>query len=211
MVNVVLAPSILSYDSCDLVGGVKIIESSGARWIHVDVMDGHFVDNISFGPKLVSDLRKHTNLFLDVHLMLEYPNKYAKRFIQAGADAITIHQEANCDVRGQLRIIKEHGCLCGLAVNPETVPNFELVRLADIVLAMGVFPGFGGQKFMPEVCSKISLLHNFRSSNKLSYKISVDGGINADIAKDLASIGMDIIVSGSAFFSDPRTFQFCLS
>ncbi|MDR2721092.1 MAG: ribulose-phosphate 3-epimerase [Puniceicoccales bacterium] len=208
MVNAIVAPSILAYDNCNLAGGVGIIESSGAKWIHVDVMDGHFVDNISFGPKLVSDLHRHTNLFLDVHLMLEYPDRFVERFSQAGAGAITIHCEAACDVRKQLQSIRECGCLCGISVCPGMVLDFELVQCADIVLVMGVPPGLCGQKFMEEAYDKVLQLRNFRNGNGLQYKISVDGGVNAKIAKDLISIGADVIVSGSAFFSDPSAFRF---
>jgi len=130
--------------------------------------------------------------------------------IQASANVISIHQETNCDAGHQLQIINRCSCLSGLAVSPKQKPHFELVRFTDIVLAMGVFPGFGGQKFISGVYNKILQLHNFRNTNKLGYKISVDGGINVDIAKNLISIGTDIIVSGSAFFSDPCAFHFCL-
>jgi ribulose-phosphate 3-epimerase len=210
MVSAVVAPSILAYDGCDLAGGVEIIKNSGAEWIHVDAMDGHFVDNISFGPKLVSDLRRRTDLFLDVHLMLEHPDRFVERFARAGANAITIHQEAACDAEEQLRIIGRCGCLRGISSGPLVALNFELVRHVDIVLVMGVFPGSCGQKFIPEVRDKILQLRNFRDSNGLGYKISIDGGVNAEIARDLISIGADIIVSGSAFFSDPHAFRFCL-
>jgi ribulose-phosphate 3-epimerase len=210
-VNTILAPSILSYDNCDLGGGVKIIESSGAPWIHVDVMDGNFVDNISFGPKLVADLRKHTELFLDVHLMLRHPERYIVRFVQAGCNAITIHQESSCCNVGELlQTIKRQGCLCGLAINPKTAPDFSLVRDADIILVMGVIPGFGGQHFIPETDDKVLELQNYRNGSGLRYRISVDGGINANIARKLAAFGTDIIVSGSAFFENPSAFKFCL-
>jgi ribulose-phosphate 3-epimerase len=208
MVNAILAPSILAYDNSDLAGAVGIIEENGAEWIHVDVMDGHFVDNISFGPKLVSDLHKRTDLFLDIHLMLEHPDRFVKRFAQAGAGAITIHCGAACDAEQQLQIIRECGCLCGISVCPGMAFDFELVRHTDIVLVMGVPPGLCGQKFMTEARDRVLQLRNFRDSNKLRYKISIDGGVNAEIAKDLISIGADIIVSGSAFFLDPGAFRF---
>ncbi|MDR1256074.1 MAG: ribulose-phosphate 3-epimerase [Puniceicoccales bacterium] len=211
MVNTILAPSILAYDNCDLLTAVKIIENSGAQWIHVDVMDGHFVDNVSFGPKLVADLRRHSDLFLDVHLMLDRPDRHIVPFVQAGADALTIHREVTCDVGGLLGAIRDHGCLCGLAFNPETALDFELVRLADVVLLMGVHPGFCGQNFIAETWHKILQLHNFRNGNKLSHKISVDGGVREDIAKNLICAGVDIIISGSAFFSNPSAFKFCLN
>jgi ribulose-phosphate 3-epimerase len=211
MVNVILAPSILLYDNCDLVGGVRIIENSGAQWIHIDVMDGHFVDNISFGPKLVADLRRHTDLFLDVHLMLTHPHRYLTRFIEAGADGITIHREASCNVKDQLRLIRERGCLCGLAIKPETALNFELLKFVDIALIMGVQPGLGGQTFMPEACDKVLQLCEFRDRNMLQCKISVDGGIRENIGRNLIAAGADIIVTGSAFFSNPQDFHFCLN
>ncbi|MDR2435933.1 MAG: ribulose-phosphate 3-epimerase [Puniceicoccales bacterium] len=208
MVDAIVAPSILAYDNCDLASGVSIIEGSGAEWIHVDVMDGHFVDNISFGPKLVSDLRRRTDLFLDIHLMLEYPDRFVKRFAQAGAGAITVHHEATCDIGKQLQIIRECGCLCGISVCLGMVFDPELVRCADIVLVMGVPPGLCGQKFTAEARDRVLQLRDFRDGNGLRYKISVDGGVNAEIARDLISIGADVIVSGSAFFSDPSAFRF---
>jgi ribulose-phosphate 3-epimerase len=171
-------------------------------------MDGSFVDNISFGPKLVTDLRKHTKLFIDVHLMLEHPERYINRFIAAGCNAITIHQESSCNVNEQLRIIKGHGCLCGLAINPQTAPDFALIERADIVLVMAVTPGFGGQTFIPAASGKVSELHSHRRDSGLGYKISVDGGINASIAAELIALGADIIVSGSAFFDAPSSFKF---
>jgi ribulose-phosphate 3-epimerase len=171
-------------------------------------MDGHFVENISFGPKLIADLRRHTDLFLDVHLMLDHPESFAMRFAQAGANAITIHQEATCDVAKQLGIIKNYGCQCGLAINPETAANPELLKFADIVLIMGVSPGFGGQNFMAEVNSKVLNLRNIRDGKGLFHKISVDGGVTADIARKLVKSGADVIVSGSAFFADPQAFNF---
>lgn len=206
MVKIIVAPSILAYDNCNLLQGIRLIESLEVKWLHVDIMDGHFVNNISFGPKLITDLRKHTQLFLDVHLMLRHPENFIEKFIKSGANAITIHQEATCNFTKILSSIKKHNCLCGLAINPKTQPNFELLKFVDFVLVMGVYPGFCGQKFISHTLNTIEQLSHFREKNKLQYKISVDGGITSSLVPKLITYGIDIIVSGSNFFKAPEDF-----
>lgn len=199
-----IIPSILAYDHSDLLGGVRIAEKFGARSIHLDIMDGVFVPNISFGPQLVRDLRKHTALKLDVHLMVKYPEIFIERLINYGADSIAVHQEADCDISEIFSYIRTNNRECGLAINPGTVPNFELLFSANIALVMGVHPGFGGQKFLQETISTIKLLTDARSEHM--FDIIVDGGITIELARKLIDLGVDGLVSGYSFFKSPEQF-----
>ncbi len=206
MVKFELSPSLLACDHCQLLHGVKLSEAYKLQRLHIDIMDGHFVKNISFGPQLVRDLRKHTSLYLDIHLMLTDPYNFVANFIDAGANSIIIHQESNGNIIELLSYVSNHQCLNGIAINPKTHPDFTLLPLVNFVLVMGVYPGFGNQKFITETLDTIKALVQYRQNNNLSYKIMIDGGITITLAKELLKEGIDIIISGSAFFTEPENF-----
>ncbi|HWP49987.1 MAG TPA: ribulose-phosphate 3-epimerase [Candidatus Limnocylindrales bacterium] len=203
-----VAPSILSADFARLAEEVKIVEAGGADLIHVDVMDGHFVPNLTIGPIVVEALRKRTSLPLDVHLMIENPDAYIPDFIKSGADSITVHVEACTHLHRTVHLIKEKGVKVGVALNPATPLTSlqEIVQEIDMALLMSVNPGFGGQKFIPSVLSKIQRFRRIlQDMNILRLEIEVDGGIKVDNAAQIALAGADILVAGSAVFgsSDP--------
>lgn len=201
--SIKIAPSVLSADFAKMGEEIKSVEKAGADIIHLDVMDGVFVPNITFGIKMVADVRKTTSLLLDCHLMIVHPEKYVKDFAKAGADYITVHYEA-CgeNLKDTLLLIRENNVKCGLVINPDTsVEKVEnLIPLCDMVLVMSVFPGFGGQKFISSVMDKIKTAKNYISSHGLNVKIEIDGGVNADNAAAIAEAGADILVAGSAVF-----------
>lgn len=197
-----IAPSILSADFLKLGEEIKAAEEAGADILHIDIMDGHFVPNITIGPFIVESIRNITSLPLDIHLMIEKPDTYLKDFIEAGADYLTVHLEASVHLHRTVQRIKERGVKAGVSLNPATpVCGLEYVLPdIDFALLMSVNPGFGGQTFIPQVIDKIRTLKKFIEEKGLMTLIEVDGGINIDNAKDVASAGADILVMGSAFF-----------
>ena len=198
----IVAPSLLAADHGDFAGGVAAIESAGLEWVHLDIMDGHFVPNISFGPQVLADLRPRTRLYFDTHLMLLHPDRYIEAFARAGAQRITVHVEADHDVARTLARIRELGCAAGIALNPDADPSAVLPHLGavDLVLCMTVFPGFGGQAFIPSALESIRRLGQERARRGLGYRIEVDGGINPGTAALCRGAGADTLVAGTAFF-----------
>jgi ribulose-phosphate 3-epimerase len=198
-----LAPSILSADFLKLGEEIQAAETAGADMLHIDIMDGHFVPNITIGPFIVESIRKITSLPLDVHLMIEEPDKYLRDFIKAGADYLTVHYEASVHLHRTVQWIKESGVKAGVSLNPATpVWNLEhILPYTDLALLMSVNPGFGGQEFIPEVIEKIKILKKLLREKGLSTLIEVDGGVKLENAPEIISAGADILVMGSAFFN----------
>jgi ribulose-phosphate 3-epimerase len=197
-----LAPSILSADFNRLGENIKAVENEGVKILHIDVMDGCFVPSISFGMPLIKSIRRETDIFFDVHLMVNEPIRYIEDFKNCGADSITIHKEACQDPINTLKTIRKLGLRCGVAVNPETdIEQIqELLPFSDMVLVMTVHPGFGGQKMINEALKKVSILCEMRKKGKLSFQIEVDGGVNKENIETVVKIGTDIIVAGTAVF-----------
>ncbi len=189
---------------------VKSLECSGADLVHCDVMYGVFVNNITFGIKMVEDLRKITSLPLDCHLMIVEPQKYVERFVRAGADIVTVHAEACKEgLKDTLMLIKNAGAKCGAVINPDTPVSAirEVLPLSDMVLVMSVFPGFGGQKFIPEVLEKVRELRSLAEENGWNFDIEIDGGISPSNAAEVKSAGANVLVAGSAVFKAPDRRQ----
>ena len=202
--KIIVAPSILTADFSRLADEIRHVEKAGADWIHCDIMDGHFVDNISFGPAIVDLVRKNTKLPLDVHLMIEHADHYVPRFIKAGAHSITVHveREAKHNVGKTLSAIRDAGCRPGLTLNPAT--SFESVQPfldnIDILLVMTVHPGFGGQSFRPEMMEKVKSARDWKTKTGAKLDIEVDGGINADTARLSIQNGANVLVAGTSIF-----------
>ncbi|WP_232696935.1 ribulose-phosphate 3-epimerase [Brevibacillus daliensis] len=199
-----IAPSILSADFARLGEEIKDVERGGADWIHVDVMDGHFVPNITIGPLIVDAIRPVTELPLDVHLMIENPDKYIPEFIKSGADIITVHQEACPHLHRTIHLIKEQGAKAGVVLNPSTpiVTIDEILDDLDLVLLMTVNPGFGGQKFIHGVLNKVRQLRTNLDARGLSHvDIEIDGGVNTETARLCEEAGATVLVAGSAVFN----------
>src|SRR5699024_4693131 len=199
-----IAPSILSADFAKLGEEIKDVEKGGADYIHVDVMDGHFVPNITIGPLIVDAIRPVTNLPLDVHLMIENPDLYIPAFAKAGADIITVHQEACPHLHRTLQLIKDEEVKAGVVLNPATPVDFikEVLSYVDMVLVMTVNPGFGGQSFIHEALPKIEQLNQLRKENCYSYESEIDGGVNKETAKLCTDRGADVLVAGSAVYNE---------
>ena len=199
------APSILSADFARLAEAVIAVERAGADWIHVDVMDGHFVPNLTFGPKMVADLRKATRLPLDVHLMIERPEEWVDRYADAGATYLTIHVEATRDVPGTLAAIRGRGVRPGLTLNPETAVDAVMPYLesVDLALVMSVHPGFGGQTFIESALDKVRAIREALDKRKLAAELEVDGGVKPDNCARVVAAGATVLVAGSAVFEDP--------
>ena len=204
MKKIKISPSILSADFSELGKEIKKLEEGGADLIHVDVMDGHFVPNLTIGPPVIKTLRKYTKLPFDVHLMISPVHKYIKNFADAGSDIITIHPEATEDLKESISLIKELNKKVGISLNPNTEINVIESQLnnIDLVLIMSVFPGFGGQKFIPETIKKIKDLKEIKDKNNYSFDIEVDGGINFSNSKEVINAGANILVSGTTIFKE---------
>ena len=204
MSNVKISPSILSADFSKLGDEIQNLERAKADLIHIDVMDGHFVPNITIGPDVINKLRKYTSLPFDVHLMIAPVHNFIKNFADAGADIITIHPEATNDLMGSINKIKSFNKKVGISLNPETSVNkvLPVLNMIDLVLVMSVNPGFGGQKFMKETLEKVKILRKEIDSNKLITEIEIDGGINFENAKMAKEAGVDILVSGTTIFKE---------
>lgn len=198
-----IAPSVLSADFSKLGEEVKEAEKAGADLVHIDIMDGHFVPNITIGPHPVKDIKKVTNLPLDVHLMIEEPDRFIEAFAKAGADIITVHSEASIHLRRSINYIKDNGVKAGVSLNPATPLNVLefILSEVDMVLLMSVNPGFGGQQFIPQTLKKIEMLKDIVLKKNYRVEIEVDGGINVNNAREVAKAGADILVMGNAFFN----------
>ena len=206
-----LAPSILSADLLKLEAQVKEVEENGADYLHVDVMDGHFVPNITFGPVIVSTLKRVTSLPLDVHLMISEPDKYIGEFGDAGADIITVHQETCKHLHRTIQLIKDSGAKAGVSLNPATeISTIKTIAAdLDLVLLMSINPGFGGQKIIKSVLGKIEGLARFKKEKNYIFEIEVDGGINPDTAKLVVRAGAEVLVAGNAVFKQPDIGKAC--
>ena len=200
--GILVSPSILSADFANLAAGVRMVEEAGCDIIHLDVMDGHFVPNITFGPPLVKSLRAHSDSLFDTHLMISHPLQYVKPFSDAGADLLTFHVEAEDDPAAVIRAIREQGVSVGISVKPKTPASAIVPYLKDVdmVLVMTVEPGFGGQSFMADMIPKVAELHELLRTHNPACRIQVDGGIDAKTAPGIIAAGASILVAGTAVF-----------
>lgn len=198
-----IAPSILAADFGQLNRDVQMVNNSEADWFHIDIMDGVFVPNISFGFPVLEAIKKEAKKPLDVHLMIVQPERYISRFAEAGAHVLSVHYEASTHLHRSLQEIKAHGMLAGVAINPHTTVDqlFDILELSDLVCVMSVNPGFGGQQFIQNTYRKVEKLANFRAQHGLQFKIEIDGGVNQHNAAALVQAGADVLVAGNFVFS----------
>lgn len=199
----ILAPSILAGDHANLAASARLVADEGAEWLHLDIMDGHFVPNLTFGPQTVAALRKGSSLFFDTHLMLDQPHRYIEAFAKAGSNLISIHIEPDYDHAATLARIRELGCRCGIVLNPGTPADAvkALLPQVDLVLVMTVQPGFGGQSFRRDMLPKIAQLNAWRRDGALPFRLEVDGGVDLTTGPDCGAAGADTFVAGTAFFA----------
>ena len=204
MKKIKISPSILSADFSKLGDEINRLEDGGADLIHVDVMDGHFVPNLTIGPPVIKSLRKHTNLPFDVHLMISPVHKYIKDYADAGADIITFHPETSTNLNETISLIKSLKKFVGVSLNPDKEINLieDQLKEIDLVLIMSVYPGFGGQTFIPDVLDKIKKLKDIKEKNNYKFDIEVDGGINFSNSKEVLNAGANILVSGTTIFKE---------
>jgi ribulose-phosphate 3-epimerase len=209
----ILTPSILAGDHANLAASAAVVEQLGLKWIHLDIMDGHFVPNLSFGPQTVAALRKNSKLFFDVHLMLSEPHRYIEAFAKAGANLISIHIEPAYDHTATLARIRELGCQRGIVLNPGTPASAieHLLGQVELVLVMTVQPGFGGQSFRRDQLEKIARLSSLRAERGLSYRLEVDGGIDLATGAECRAAGADTFVAGTSFFNAPDRAAYAAS
>ena len=205
-----LAPSILAGDHTNLRAAMKLVENTGASWIHIDIMDGHFVPNLTFGPQTVADLRPHSDLFFDTHLMLANPADYIEAFAKAGANLISIHVEPDYPILETLRRIRDLGCQCGIVLNPPTKVDDILPFLphVDLALVMTVNPGFGGQSFMSDQLPKVEVIAGERKKQGLDFRLEVDGGVGPANWLSCQDAGADTFVAGTSFFKSENPSGF---
>lgn len=208
--STLLAPSILAGDHANLRSSLQVIEAAALEWVHLDIMDGHFVPNLSFGPQTVKAMRPDSKLFFDVHLMLDNPHLHVDAFLDAGSDQISIHVEPDYPVEATLRAIRAKNCRCGVVLNPDTPAEAArpFLPLCDIVLLMTVQPGFGGQNFRHDVLPKIKQFDRWRTEFGLAYRLEIDGGVDLETAPLCTARGADTLVAGTAFFKAADTAAF---
>jgi len=200
-----IVPSILSADFARLAEEIARVERGGAKLLHLDVMDGHFVSNLTIGPPVVESIRKSTKLHLDCHLMIEHPERYAETFVHAGANSVSVHYEAARHLDGCLNAIRKAGAMAGVVLNPATPVSVldDVLEVADYVLLMSVNPGYGGQKLIPYVLDKVRKLEGMRRAKNLAFPIEIDGGVHKENLAEVVRAGCDWIVTGSAIFHSP--------